>query len=190
MVGAVMRYQTALNRELVEANLRTSDIILLVLVAGCLFVAASYVLCALGDAPATRADSQGDMPMIRAIRRASSIVAFATLMSAIAVYAECSWVLWNDEVRLDYGAQAESRVWHTVAGTSSKLDCDKRLRKEIERITHPDNRPKHVLLKVHGDAVQVLYLRSDTPTERPARMQTFRYVCLPDTVDTRGPKGK
>jgi len=128
--------------------------------------------------------------MIRAIRSASPLAAFAILTSAIVAHAECSWVLWNDEVRLDYGAYAESRVWHTVAGTASKPECDARLHKEIERVTHPDNRPKDVLLKVHGDAVQVLHFRSDSPTEKPVRVQTFRYVCLPDTVDPRGVKGK
>ena len=36
--------------------------------------------------------------MIRAIRSASPLAAFAILTSAIVAYAECSWVLWNDEV--------------------------------------------------------------------------------------------
>jgi hypothetical protein len=127
--------------------------------------------------------------MIRATRSALLLVVFSVLTAA-AASAECAWVLWNDEVRLDYGAHAESRVWHTVAGAANKLECDARLRKEIERVTTPDSRPKDALLKVYGDAVQVLHFRSDPPTEKPVRVQTFRYVCLPDTVDPRGVKGK
>jgi hypothetical protein len=87
--------------------------------------------------------------MIRAIRSASPLAAFAILTSAIVAYAECSWVLWNDEVRLDYGAYAESRVWHTVAGTASKPECDARLHKEIERVTHPMSLLSYGNLRCH-----------------------------------------
>ena len=129
--------------------------------------------------------------MMRLTRRAVLLpVAFYLLTSAETAHAECAWVLWNDEARLDYGTNTESRFWHPIAGVSRKPDCEARLRQEIEQVTHPDNPPKDVLFKVHGDAVQVLYVRSDKPAEKIARIQTFRYVCLPDTVDPRGPKGK
>jgi hypothetical protein len=128
--------------------------------------------------------------MLRLTRRAFLLIAFSMLVSAAAAGAECAWVLWNDEARLDYGTHIESRVWHTIAGAPTRKKCEARLRREIERVTHPDNPPKDVLFEVRGDAVQLLYFRSDQPKETIARVQTFRYVCLPDTVDPRGPKGK
>jgi len=110
--------------------------------------------------------------MMRLTRRAVLLpVAFYLLPSAETAHAECAWVLWNDEARLDYGTNTESRFWHPIAGVSRKPDCEARLRQEIEQVTHPDNPPKDVLFKI-------------------ARIQTFRYVCLPDTVDPRGSKGK
>jgi len=124
------------------------------------------------------------------LRRASLLVTFSVLVSVATADAECAWVLWNDEARLDYATHTESRFWHTIAGAPRKPECEARLRQEIEHVTHPDNPPKDVRIKAHGDAVQLLYFRSDKPDEKIARVQTFRYVCLPDNVDPRGPKGK
>ncbi len=127
--------------------------------------------------------------MIRGTRSASLLAVFCVLTSAATASAECAWVLWNDEARLDYATQAESRLWHPIAGTVRKTECEARLRQEIDRVAHPDNRPKGALLKVLGDAVQVVVFRSDKPDQQAAGIQTFRYVCLPDSVDPRGPKG-
>jgi len=126
--------------------------------------------------------------MLRLTRRALQLIAFSMLVSAAAACAECAWVLWNDEARLDYGTHIESRVWHTIAGAPTRKKCEARLRQEIERVTHPDNPPKDLLFEVRGEAVQLLYFRSDQLKEKIARAQTFRYVCLPSTVDPREPK--
>jgi hypothetical protein len=34
------------------------------------------------------------------------------------------------------------------------------------------------------------YFRSDKPTEQMSKIQTFRYLCLPENVDPRAPKAK
>src|SRR5437867_1364396 len=125
--------------------------------------------------------------MIRVTRSASLLVVLCVLTSAAPASAECAWVLWNDEARLDYATQAESRFWHPIAGTVRKTECEARLRQEIDRVTQPDSRPKGALLKVLGDAVQVVHFHADKPNEKAAGIQTFRYVCLPDSVDPRGP---
>jgi hypothetical protein len=97
--------------------------------------------------------------------------------------------LMNDEVRLDYGTNTELRFWRTIASVPRRSDCEARLREEIGHVTHSDDAPKNVRFKL-GDAVQVTYFRSDKLDEKLPRVQTFRYVCLADTVDPRGPKGK
>ena len=127
---------------------------------------------------------------MRLLRRTSLFAAFYLLASAATAHAECAWVLWNDEARLDYGTHTESRLWHTIAGSPRKPECEARLRQEIERVTRSDNPPRNVRITVLGDAIQLLHFRSDKPDQGIARVQTFRYVCLPDTMDPRGPKGK
>jgi len=104
------------------------------------------------------------------MRSASLLAAFCVLISAATVSAECAWVLWNDEARLDCATEAESRAWYPIAGTVRKTECEARLRQEID----PDNRPKGALLKVLGDAVQVVPFRSDKPNEKVAGVQSFR----------------
>ena len=78
-------------------------------------------------------------------------------------HAECAWVLWNDELRLDFATGIESRSWHSIASASKKPECEARLREEIGSVTR---------------------------LERTSRAQTFRYVCLPSTVDPRTPQAK
>ena len=74
--------------------------------------------------------------MMRLTRRAVLLpVAVYLLTSAETAHAECAWVLWNDEARLDHGTNTESRFWHPIAGVSRKPDCEARLRRQIEQVT-------------------------------------------------------
>jgi hypothetical protein len=124
------------------------------------------------------------------VRTASGLITCGLFAAATAAHAGCGWVLWNDEVRLDYASHTEARLWHAVAGAPKKAECEARLREEIDRVMRSDNRPKGVLFKAQGDAVQLTYSRSDKPDEKTSRVQTFRYLCLPESVDPRGPDTK
>lgn len=128
--------------------------------------------------------------MLCASRWAAPLIAVSLLGSATMAHAACGWVLWNDEARLDYGANTESRFWHTIASTSKQSDCEARLRGEIAHVSHPEYPPKAVRFRVLGDAVQIMYFRPDSPDDKPTRLQTFRYVCLPGNIDPRAAKGK
>jgi|RhiMetdeSRZDD1v2_1073273.scaffolds.fasta_scaffold31431_2 hypothetical protein len=128
--------------------------------------------------------------MITARPYMSLLAAFSLLIVSARAHADCAWVLWNDELRLDSAAGIESRSWHSIASASKKTECEARLREEIGRVTRPDHTPKDVRFKVIGDAVQVTYYRPDKPDEKTSRVQTFRYVCLPSTIDPRAPQPK
>ena len=128
--------------------------------------------------------------MIRTNRCVVLLAVFSLFTSPGLAFAECAWVLWNDEARVDYGTNIESRFWHTIAATPTKPDCEARIREEIAQVTRPEYQPKDVRFKVLGNAVQVMYFRPDKVDERAARLQTFRYLCLPSGIDPRGPKTK
>jgi hypothetical protein len=95
------------------------------------------------------------------------LLAFATSASA-----ECAWVLWEDTVSTSQNSTEPVRAYTT------KPDCDRALAGALARLTSSRG------VTVRKDAeLQEAYVTIGTSTI------TYRYVCLPDTVDPRGPKG-
>ena len=84
------------------------------------------------------------------------------LALATSVHAECAWVLWTTSYKLSGGAPVTETILPSEAYTT-KGECDRTLERREAR---EDERRK-----------------SD-----PTRQRYF--VCLPDTIDPRGPKGK
>jgi hypothetical protein len=101
--------------------------------------------------------------MMRLGRRASLLVVLSLLTSAATAYAECAWVLWQER-------PARSRRF--------ALDNDRpgvfRVQRECEAVAENKN--------------QAEAMPRDEQTRR--RLPQGRWLCLPDTVDPRGPKGK
>jgi len=101
------------------------------------------------------------------IRRASLLGAFYLLASAATAHAECAWVLWN-EVNRDDGEV----VWIAVQAEAMKGECELAVKGKVK-----DAASEGAMVK--GNIIRPLALPL-----------TYRLVCLPDTVDPRGPKGK
>jgi hypothetical protein len=104
------------------------------------------------------------------LRRASVIVVLSLLASAATAYAECSWVLW-----VHYISPLED--FSIDEAYPAMKDCSQGLL----------DYGKTMMSKGHN--VSGLF-----PGSRSATFQQDRYkgylLCLPDTVDPRGPKGK
>lgn len=108
------------------------------------------------------------------------LTAFATSAAA-----ECAWVLWMKETRLDYAANTEERRWHVTGAALNQAACEALLAQEVEAVT-PPTPSKNALYT----GVDFLHFRSEKPVEKVTRIQRFDYVCLPDTVDPRNRKAK
>lgn len=105
------------------------------------------------------------------------LIAFSLFTSAVTVYAECAWVLWNQMVvmapSLTPGQASDpfQRLhWETLSAYGTRDACqqalntgEERRKAEFEEMKKENRLPPLVSVKL---------------------------VCLPDTVDPRGPKGK
>ena len=103
-------------------------------------------------------------------------------------------VLWVQDSRFGnptggrWGTQKSA--WLVLTASSTETECRRKLRETIERVTNPEFPPKDekVLYKVTGDTVSFLFYPKDGGPM--TANQILRYVCLPDTVDPREPRGK
>lgn len=96
------------------------------------------------------------------LRRASAIAAFSLLISAATADAECAWVLWQERPAL-----------------SKRFDFDDykpgvfRVQRECEAVAENKNQAEAM-----------------PRDEQSRRLPQGRWLCLPDTVDSRGPREK
>lgn len=96
--------------------------------------------------------------MVRAL-----LAALCVLLAAAPAAAECAWVLWSE-------TPAGSGTWSLANNIriafEKKGDCEREA----------------------GDAMEARALSADEAATRAARVPAVFFVCLPDTVDPRGPK--
>ncbi len=101
------------------------------------------------------------------LRRSSVVVVLCVLSTVAPAQAECAWVLWN-EVNRDDGEV----VWIAVQAEAMKGECDLAVKGKVK-----DAASEGAMVK--GNIIRPLSLPL-----------TYRFVCLPDTVDPGVPKGK
>jgi hypothetical protein len=112
------------------------------------------------------------------------------LARATSAEAECAWVLWNEVTY--YGVdRAEPRATLTLIGAYPAYEqCQGGLGRAAQNISHstPSSGPN-----VASSAYEV---NGNTVTERThlkdgrETVWTYRLLCLSDTADPRGPKGR
>jgi len=108
------------------------------------------------------------------------IVALSLITSAATVYAECAWVFW-----LEAGdARSHESSSRPVSGWGTREACEQALTQRLAADSVKDT-SMDVMVDPQAGRPRLWLLRKG----RPEPLAVYTYVCLPDTVDPRGPKG-
>jgi len=111
--------------------------------------------------------------MARHVRSASLLVAFSLLASTATAYADCAWVLWQQQAEISPGGSVSSSdwTWLTAEATSTEAEC-RQVSARFDVALGPKDADGYSTVTSKGKKVRV------------------RNVCLPDGTDPRGPKAK
>ncbi len=128
--------------------------------------------------------------MIRLARRASLLVVFLLPAAVATAFAEGAWVLWqrHQMANVDKEPGTTPAQWEALGGYSLEGACR-------QAVIHQS----YTLDQIYKAAVHqpnVSVLRTDDAVQMTMKgreailLLTFKWLCLPDTVDPREPKGK
>jgi len=121
--------------------------------------------------------------MIR-LRRASLLVALSLLTSTATASAECAWVMWGEST----GPPAYETSDFLVSAFDTKPACEQAREKQIAQVVRV--KPKDTEVSVDEISGRTRIWLKTKAKDGSVLTTVYRYVCLPDTVDPRGPKGK
>ena len=123
--------------------------------------------------------------MIR-LRRASAIAALCVLAWAATAYAECSWVFWVWEGST--GPPPHENSTRAVSAWNTREACEQALTKKLgsDSDVFALDANTEVMVDQRAGQPRLLARRKG----HPELLAVYTYVCLPDTVDPRGPKRK
>ena len=133
--------------------------------------------------PARKAGASGDAARANGL----TALALSLLTSAATAHAECAWVLW--EGIWTERETAHDQSWSVIAGWPSFGDCQPVLSRAVAdraqrwRSARLPSGATDTSREVRAEGNQVSVMSK-------SGMLNYTYVCLPDTVDPRGPKGK
>ena len=145
--------------------------------------------------------------------RVAAFVAFYLFASVTIASGECAWVLWweHETSRVSYrtvnakagGAKPESpepvtqtRSWNILSAYPTSTACERQRTEKIDSMLK--RWPKEKAEAATGENIvtnesggYIISQRSRAVNENTLTFsETLRYLCLPDTVDPRGPKGQ
>jgi hypothetical protein len=127
------------------------------------------------------------------IARILSVALLALAVLAGSASAECAWVLWYEEGLIQFPQDqplSTSMSWKLVRASVTAAECKLALAAEIIKRSSPRD-PNRWGIMVFNDSVsEDLFDVTDGQKGRLLSTTLFKYICLPDTIDPRGPKGK
>jgi hypothetical protein len=93
-------------------------------------------------------------------------------------FAECAWALWLHQISMVSGAEKRERS--PIAARTNSGECEKQLQSTMEFQSR----------KPGGKVIGANIVETKTRVGEADMTMILRYVCLPDTIDPRAPKGK
>jgi len=125
---------------------------------------------------------------MKRLRRASVIVALYLLPWAATASAECAWVLWAEHEYRDDKFRTE-KSWKLHVARPTQKECEEVLQRvwqvEVKNWQPSAERPGVKEVQSAPGLVIVTFKKGDSDY---AGGFSEEFVCLPDTVDPRGPK--
>lgn len=115
-----------------------------------------------------------------------SLVAIALTLTPMQASAECAWILWRESSSWPAGREREVK-WQVELAVPDALLCIELLTKKVQEQKDvseslarliPELRPK---VTATGQSV--------TLQTKDGTIETSRFVCIPDTLDPRVPRG-
>jgi len=119
--------------------------------------------------------------MTRLARRASLLLALFLLTSAATAHAECAWVFWLEVT----DPRTHESLSRPVSGWATREACEQTLTQKLASDSEKDTGMEVTVDRQAGRPR--LWVRRKG---HPELLAVYTYVCLPDTVDPRGVKGK
>src|SRR5262250_1563765 len=115
------------------------------------------------------------------VQTASLLTALSLLAWATTASAECAWVFW-----LEAGdARTHESSSRPVSGWGTREACEQALTQKLASDSEKDT-SMDVTVDPQAGRPRLWVRRKG----HPEPLAVYTYVCLPDTVDPRGPKGK